>query len=120
MADDKEEQEGGYRWETGYEKTWYVNVTRKIIFVSHIEINVCFIYTRNNREAIEEDAHGFLDSAVNEIIERSKRKRLQQRRAAGRVCLGIMRHVYLIVDLSKCMTDQDLKPNRILATVKVR
>ncbi|CAG7725208.1 unnamed protein product [Allacma fusca] len=87
-----EEEEEGYRWETGYEKTW---------------------------EAIEEDADGFLDSAVAEIIEKGKRKRLEQRRATGRVCLGIMRHVYLIVDLSKCMLDQDLKPNRILATVKV-
>ena len=91
-----------------------------IIYRIQTQISYGFICTLNNREAIEEDAHGFLDSAVNEIIERSKRKRLQQRRAAGRVCLGIMRHVYVIIDLSKCMTDQDLKPNRILATVKVR
>lgn len=71
------------------------------------------------REAIEEDAEGLLDTAIAEIIEKSRRKRLEERRAAGQVRLGIMRHLYVILDLSNSMLDQDLKPNRILCTLKV-
>ncbi|OXA51786.1 general transcription factor IIH subunit 2 [Folsomia candida] len=90
MGDDLDDKE--YRWETGYEKTW---------------------------EAIEEDADGLLDTAIAEIIEKGRRKRLEERRAAGHVRLGIMRHLYIILDLSNSMMDQDLKPNRILCTKKI-
>ncbi|CAL8139108.1 unnamed protein product [Orchesella dallaii] len=88
--DDTEGKE--YRWETGYEKTW---------------------------EAIEEDAEGLLDTAIAEIIEKGRRRRLQERRAAGNVRLGIMRHLYIILDMSSSMLDQDLKPNRIMSTQKI-
>jgi len=85
-------EDAGYRWETGYEKTW---------------------------EAIEEDAHGSLETSIADIVEKSRRKRLEERRAAGHIRLGIMRHLYIIIDLSQCMLDQDLKPNRIIATGKI-
>jgi transcription initiation factor TFIIH subunit 2 len=60
-----------------------------------------------------------LDTAISEIIEKSRRRRLEDRRAAGHVRLGIMRHFFVILDLSDSMKDQDLKPNRILCTLKV-
>lgn len=72
------------------------------------------------REAIEEDAQGLLDTAIAEIIEKSRRRRLEERRAAGNVRLGIMRHLYIVMDLSNSMLDQDLKPNRIMSTQKVQ
>lgn len=71
------------------------------------------------REAIEEDAHGLLDSAVADIIEKTRRRRLEERRAAGQVRLGIMRHMYIILDFSQAMLDPDLKPNRMIAATKV-
>jgi len=60
-----------------------------------------------------------LDKTIADIIEKSRRKRIEERRAAGNVRLGIMRHVYIILDLSDSMMDQDLKPNRLYATFKV-
>jgi len=86
-----EEEEGKeYRWETGYEKTW---------------------------EAIQEDEEGLLEGSVAEIIQRAKRKHLSERR--GNTRLGMMRHLYLVVDNSDCMSNQDLKPTRQLCTVKL-
>ncbi|KAK3930172.1 General transcription factor IIH subunit 2 [Frankliniella fusca] len=86
-----EEEEGNeYRWETGYEKTW---------------------------EAIKEDDDGLLEASVAEIIQRAKRKRQAERRPNTR--LGMMRHLYIILDCSDAMTDQDLKPTRQLCTAKL-
>ena len=31
-----------------------------------------------------------------------------------------MRHLFLVIDMSQSMEDQDLKPNRLLATAKVQ
>lgn len=31
-----------------------------------------------------------------------------------------MRHLFLIIDMSEAMNDQDLKPTRLLSTLKVR
>ena len=31
-----------------------------------------------------------------------------------------MRHLFLIIDMSEAMSDQDLKPTRLLSTLKVR
>ncbi|KAF4519067.1 hypothetical protein B566_EDAN001657 [Ephemera danica] len=86
-----DEEEGKeYRWETGYEKTW---------------------------EAIKEDDDGLLDASVADIIQKAKRRRQLEKRSNTR--LGMMRHLYVIVDMSECMTDQDLKPTRQLCTVKL-
>ncbi|KAJ9588237.1 hypothetical protein L9F63_018401, partial [Diploptera punctata] len=85
-----EEEDGKeYRWETGYEKTW---------------------------EAIKEDDEGLLEGSVAEIIQRAKRKRQAERH--GNTRLGMMRHIYLVIDNSECMNNQDLKPTRQLCNSK--
>jgi len=92
MADALDEDDPKeYRWESGYEKTW---------------------------EAITEDASGRIEASVQELVLRNKRKRQQSRRDAG-VRLGIMRHVYLILDASQAMAVQDLKPTRLLCVAKI-
>nr|CAG4641686.1 EOG090X05VA [Eurycercus lamellatus] len=79
-----------YRWESGYEKTW---------------------------EAIKEDDEGMLESNVAELVARAKRKRAAFR--SGTIQLGMMRHLFVIVDASECMTLQDLKPTRLLCVLKL-
>ncbi|CAO2592793.1 General transcription factor IIH subunit 2 [Lemmus lemmus] len=37
----------------------------------------------------------------------------------GQVRLGMMRHLYVVVDGSRTMEDQDLKPSRLTCTLKV-
>lgn len=59
-----------------------------------------------------------MEGSVNEIIQKAKRKRQADRK--GHTRLGMMRHVYLILDGSEAMLDQDLKPTRQLCTVKVK
>ncbi|KAG8225865.1 hypothetical protein J437_LFUL004795 [Ladona fulva] len=95
MADDEDGKE--YRWETGYEKTW---------------------------EAIKEDDGGLLEASVAEEVaaQRAKQRRLlaqRQHELWGGVRLGMMRHLYVIVDFSDAMADQDLKPTRYLCTMKL-
>ncbi|XP_071446274.1 general transcription factor IIH subunit 2 isoform X1 [Hetaerina americana] len=95
MADEDDGKE--YRWETGYEKTW---------------------------EAIKEDEGGLLESSVAEEVsaQRAKQRRLlaqRQHELWGGVRLGMMRHMYVIVDFSDAMADQDLKPTRYLCTMKL-
>jgi len=79
-----------YRWETGYEKTW---------------------------EAIQEDKDGLLDVSVQDIIQKARRKRLAER--TGKTKLGMMRHLYVIIDMSECMSNQDLKPTRLHCVLKL-
>ncbi|XP_012251418.1 general transcription factor IIH subunit 2 [Athalia rosae] len=79
-----------YRWETGYEKTW---------------------------EAIKEDDDGLLEGAVADIIQRAKRKRQSEKQGGAR--LGMMRHLYIILDCSEAMSNQDLKPTRLLCSIKL-
>lgn len=69
----------GFRWLNEYEKTW---------------------------EDIEEDDKGRLQASIDDIINKAKRKRLLIRK--GDVCLGMMRHLFVIVDISKSMKDADL------------
>jgi transcription initiation factor TFIIH subunit 2 len=80
---------------------------------SHLTLSVNIDY----REAIQEDEEGLLEGSVAEIIQRAKRKRQSERR--GNIRLGMMRHLYLVIDNSDCMSNQDLKPTRQLCTVKV-
>lgn len=88
MAD---EEEAGYRWEGGYEKTW---------------------------EAIQEDDDGMIESNVAELVARAKRKRAEYR-ASGTIQLGMMRHLFVIIDASECMMLQDLKPTRMICVLKL-
>nr|CAG4646251.1 EOG090X05VA [Macrothrix elegans] len=89
MADEEEVKE--YRWESGYEKTW---------------------------EAIKEDDDGLLESNVADLVARAKRKRAALR-STGAIQLGMMRHLYLVIDASECMSLQDLKPTRFLCVLKL-
>lgn len=85
-----EEETKEYRWETGYEKTW---------------------------EAITEDRDGLLDVSVQDIIKTARRKRLLDRSVKTK--LGMMRHLYVVLDLSQNMSTQDLKPTRLRCTLKL-
>lgn len=58
-----------------------------------------------------------VESAILEIIQKAKRKR--QLKKSGHRKLGMMRHVYLVIDCSESMSYPDLKPTRMLCTTKV-
>nr|XP_016926934.1 general transcription factor IIH subunit 2 isoform X2 [Drosophila suzukii] len=90
MADDEQDDQKEYRWETGYEKTW---------------------------EAIKDDEDGQLDGAIAEIIQKAKRQRQAQKTKQNR--LGMMRHLFLVLDCSESMSVPDLKPTRLRCTVKL-
>ncbi|XP_055055109.2 general transcription factor IIH subunit 2 [Misgurnus anguillicaudatus] len=85
-----EEPERAKRWEGGYERTW---------------------------EVLKEDESGSLKATVEDILFQAKRKRVFE--SHGQVRLGMMRHLYLVVDSSRSMEDQDLKPNRLTSTLKL-
>uniref|UniRef100_A0A663N8B1 Uncharacterized protein n=1 Tax=Athene cunicularia TaxID=194338 RepID=A0A663N8B1_ATHCN len=85
-----EEPERTKRWEGGYERTW---------------------------EILKEDESGSLKATIENILFKAKRKRLCEHH--GQVRLGMMRHLYVVVDGSRTMEDQDLKPNRLTSTLKV-
>ena len=71
----------------------------------------------NVREALNEDEAGRLEPSITELILKTKRRRLQEREASVR--LGIMRHLFVILDASEAMNEQDLKPTRYLSCLKV-
>ncbi|KAM6954146.1 general transcription factor IIH subunit 2 [Aplochiton taeniatus] len=85
-----EEPERAKRWEGGYERTW---------------------------EVLKEDESGSLKATVEEILFQAKRKRVFE--SHGQVRLGMMRHMYVVIDCSRTMEDHDLKPNRLTATLKM-
>lgn len=87
MADDVDQ---GYTWETEYERTW---------------------------EVLKEDAAGSLQASVDDVVHKSKRRRLLDRPVNVR--LGMMRHLYVVIDMSEAMESQDLKPTRLLSTLKL-
>ncbi|XP_043919822.1 general transcription factor IIH subunit 2-like protein isoform X1 [Protopterus annectens] len=78
------------RWEGGYERTW---------------------------EILKEDESGSLKATVEDILFKAKRKRAFEHH--GQVRLGMMRHMYVVIDTSRTMEDQDLKPNRLTSTLKL-
>uniref|UniRef100_A0A8B9KYG0 VWFA domain-containing protein n=1 Tax=Astyanax mexicanus TaxID=7994 RepID=A0A8B9KYG0_ASTMX len=85
-----EEPERAKRWEGGYERTW---------------------------EVLKEDESGSLKATVEDILFQAKRKRVFE--SHGQVRLGMMRHLYVVIDSSRTMEDQDLKPNRLTSTLKL-
>ncbi|KAJ1209045.1 hypothetical protein NDU88_004424 [Pleurodeles waltl] len=78
------------RWEGGYERTW---------------------------EVLKEDESGSLKATIDDILFKAKRKRVFQHH--GQVRLGMMRHLYVVIDGSRTMDDQDLKPNRLTCSLKL-
>ncbi|XP_041042248.1 general transcription factor IIH subunit 2 isoform X2 [Carcharodon carcharias] len=85
-----DEPEKTKRWEGGYERTW---------------------------EVLKEDESGSLKATVDDLLFKEKRRRVFEQH--GQVRLGMMRHLYVIVDMSRSMEDQDLKPNRLTSTLKI-
>lgn len=69
------------------------------------------------REAIKEDDDGFLEASVADIVQRAKRRRQAMKQVNQK--LGMMRHLFLLLDCSESMSSQDLKPTRLLCTIKV-
>lgn len=59
---------------------------------------------------MREDDGGSLELSVQEAIARARRKKLQQSGQAVR--RTIIRHLVLMLDLSRSMTDRDLRPSR--------
>lgn len=88
---DVDEPVTGFRWETDYERTW---------------------------EAIQESKDGRLQSSrpIEEIILRNKRLRALQKK---NLRLGLMRHIFIVLDLGEAMSQNDLKPTRIICTLKL-
>uniref|UniRef100_UPI00398E8B76 general transcription factor IIH subunit 2 n=1 Tax=Pristiophorus japonicus TaxID=55135 RepID=UPI00398E8B76 len=85
-----DESEKTKRWEGGYERTW---------------------------EVLKEDESGSLKATVDDLLFKEKRKSVFEQH--GQVRLGMMRHLYVIIDMSRSMEDQDLKPNRLTSTLKL-
>ncbi|RWS27187.1 General transcription factor IIH subunit 2-like protein [Leptotrombidium deliense] len=83
------DEEKGYRWETEYEKTW---------------------------EAIRENEEGLLQPSVDDIVNKAKRKRISSQQ---KLRLGIMRHLYFVVDMSENMQQPDMKPSRIRCCLQI-
>lgn len=54
---------------------------------------------------------------INDIIQKEKRRRLEQKKTHVR--LGMMRHLYVLVDCTENMSSQDLKPTRLICTAKL-
>ncbi len=69
-------------------------------------------------ESLSEDADGLLEVSVSEAIRRARRKRMLDK-TGRRVRLGMMRHLYVVLDLSECMSAQDLKPTRLRCSLKL-
>jgi len=85
-----DDEDKGYSWETEYERTW---------------------------EAVREDEHGLVASSVEDIIHKAKRRRLEN--LPTNIRLGMMRHTFVVIDMSKSMNDQDLKPTRFKCSLKL-
>ncbi|KAF8569947.1 hypothetical protein P879_02403 [Paragonimus westermani] len=92
----RREEKHEFLWESGYEKTW---------------------------SSIKEDDAGRLVTTLEQLIHdahaklRRKRRRLSAE-SDGFLRLGMMRHLFLIIDLSQAMHIQDLKPNRLVCTLR--
>jgi len=67
-------------------------------------------------ELVREDEHGSLEKTVEELVARKKKDRLKKRNVGVR--LGMMRHMYVIIDMSKSMSDKEFKPNRAIVVLR--
>lgn len=77
----------GYAWEEEYKRSW---------------------------DVLKEDDQGSLQTLVNALQQQLKRRKLQ--RNAQPVQRVIIRHLYIVVDLSEGMEEIDLKPSRMELT----
>ncbi|KXS09934.1 Ssl1-domain-containing protein [Gonapodya prolifera JEL478] len=72
-------------------------------------------------DVVQEDADGSIAAAVSAISESSRRSQLRRRLAdsGGPVRRGIVRSMVLVLDLSRAMAENDYRPTRAEAAVKV-
>ncbi len=87
------EDQAVYSWEKGFERDW---------------------------EGLHEDSEGRLRTRDDQG--RDKRERMGKRRLMGEggsLKRGMIRYLYLCIDLSKGMSEVDLRPNRQAATLRV-
>lgn len=107
MADDDDVKE--YRWETGYEKTWEeIREDKEGLLIFQL-----FEYFLKTKFLFA----GLIQGSINDIIQKAKRKRQEAKKGSSR--LGMMRHLYIILDCSEAMSIPDLKPTRFLNTIKM-
>ncbi|CAB4383312.1 TFIIH basal transcription factor complex, subunit SSL1 [Rhizophagus irregularis] len=81
-------QQTGYSWEEEYKRSW---------------------------DVLQEDEDGSLKRTVENLQHRMKRKKLF--RDTSTIRRGIIRHMFLIIDLSEAMMEKDLRPSRLELTL---
>ncbi|CAO3672205.1 unnamed protein product [Umbelopsis ramanniana] len=86
--ENEDAQQGGYSWEEEYKRSW---------------------------DVLQEDAEGRLSSVVAHLQQQMKRRRLL--RDTATVQRGIIRHLFLVIDLSEAMNQKDLRPSRLELTL---
>ncbi len=94
-----EDDNAGYRWETGYEKVG----TRQERQFPYETVNLFLLL--QTWETLTEDADGMLEVSVADAIRKARRKRMLEK-TGKRVRLGMMRHLYVVLDMSECMNMQ--------------
>ncbi|KDQ53543.1 hypothetical protein JAAARDRAFT_39229 [Jaapia argillacea MUCL 33604] len=82
-------KEQPYAWEASYTRSW---------------------------DTVQEDEAGSLQTAVADLMARSRRRRLLA--PSGAIRRTIIRHLILILDLSSSMLDRDMRPNRFDLTLE--
>ncbi|CED85131.1 tfiih basal transcription factor subunit ssl1 [Phaffia rhodozyma] len=89
---DKEDKskgkDNGYSWEASFERSW---------------------------DVVQEDESGSLEGAVETLMARGRRRRLQDSRPVRRT---IIRHLIILLDLSDTMSEKDLRPSRFDLTLE--
>ncbi|CAG8598266.1 10467_t:CDS:2, partial [Diversispora eburnea] len=81
-------QQSGYVWEEEYKRSW---------------------------DVLQEDEDGSLKRSIDHLQNRLKRKRLL--RDTSTIRRGIIRNMFLIIDLSEAMMEKDLRPSRLDLTL---
>ncbi|KAG0328748.1 hypothetical protein BGZ99_004608 [Dissophora globulifera] len=79
--------QANYAWEEEYKRSW---------------------------DVLQEDEHGSLAGVVNSLQKAAKRKR--QLRDTDPIQRGIIRHLFILIDLSNAMQEKDLRPSRLSLT----
>ncbi|CAM9369573.1 unnamed protein product [Scytosiphon promiscuus] len=89
-VDDYDENAGaGYAWEKGFERTW---------------------------EGVEEDEHGNIKAREDG---QRRTRRVRKRVGGESIKRGMIRYLYLAIDLSKTMSEGDMRPSRLAVTLRI-
>ena len=102
--------EGKYRFqfEAPNSKTIHLTAPRPLLPILEFEKVVLIIivplfnHWLQTWEAIKEDSDGLLEVSVQEMIQRARRKRMIEKSGA-KIKLGMMRHMFIVLDMSECM-----------------